>query len=83
MRTYVVTGAASGIGKATKELLEGRGERVIGVDLQGTDISADIATREGRSALAEAVAAHAPDGIDAIVAVAGVAVPTSLTVRVN
>ena len=33
MRTYLVTGAASGIGKATKELLESRGNQVIGVDL--------------------------------------------------
>ncbi|NCD20963.1 MAG: short-chain dehydrogenase, partial [Actinobacteria bacterium] len=32
MRTYVITGAASGIGKATSELLQERGHAVIGVD---------------------------------------------------
>ncbi|SLK14340.1 hypothetical protein SAMN06272721_12063, partial [Arthrobacter sp. P2b] len=37
-RTYVITGAASGIGLATKEVLEQRGDRVIGVDLAGSDI---------------------------------------------
>lgn len=83
MRTYVVTGAASGIGKATKELLEERGHQVVGVDLKGSDIAADLSTEEGRAGLADAVRAAAPDGIDAIVAVAGVALFTSLTVKVN
>jgi len=31
-RASVVTGSASGIGKATKEVLESHGEKVIGVD---------------------------------------------------
>lgn len=83
MRTYVITGAASGIGKATRELLESRGERVIGVDLAGADVDADLSTPEGRAGLADAVTALAPDGIDAIVANAGVAQFTSLTVKVN
>lgn len=83
MRTYLVTGAASGIGKATQELLEQRGHRVIGVDLHGTDLDVDLATPEGRAHLAEAVSAASGGRIDAIVAVAGVALPTSLAVRVN
>ena len=33
IRTYVITGAASGIGKATAELLVERGQRVIGVGI--------------------------------------------------
>jgi NADP-dependent 3-hydroxy acid dehydrogenase YdfG len=37
-RTNVVTGAASGIGRATQELLEQRGETVFGVDLVGSDV---------------------------------------------
>ena len=47
MRTVVVTGAASGIGRATKELLESRGERVIGVDLHDSDVVVDLTTQAG------------------------------------
>lgn len=83
MRTYVVTGAASGIGQATKALLEERGHRVIGVDLHDADIVADIATLEGRAGLVDAVTAASGGRIDAIVAVAGLALPTPATVQVN
>jgi hypothetical protein len=38
-RTMVVTGAASGIGKTTAELLRSNGDTVIGVDLAGSDIA--------------------------------------------
>ncbi|WP_104182165.1 SDR family oxidoreductase [Arthrobacter sp. B0490] len=83
-RTYVVTGAASGIGLATKHLLEERGERVIGVDLRGSEIDADLSTEEGRAALPDLVAqASGGRGIDAVLAVAGVASFSGLTVRVN
>lgn len=83
MRTYVVTGSASGIGKATKELLETRGNQVIGVDLTNADIETDLSTPEGRDGLANAVATASGGTIDAIVAVAGVAQFTSLTAKVN
>ena len=83
MRTYLVTGAASGIGKATKELLEERGHQVIGVDLRDADIEADLSTPEGRAGLAAAVATASGGKIDAIVAVAGVALFTPLTTKVN
>ena len=48
MRTVVVTGAASGIGRATKALLESRGDRVIGVDVHDSDVVADLSTDGGR-----------------------------------
>lgn len=83
MRTYVVTGSASGIGKATKELLEERGHQVIGIDLKNADIEADLSTPAGREGLADAVATASGGFIDAIVAVAGVAQFTSLTSKVN
>lgn len=73
MRTYVVSGAASGIGAATRALLESRGERVIGIDLQGSDIDADLATPEGRRTAVAAVAELAPDGVQGVVPCAGIA----------
>lgn len=82
-RTYVVTGAASGIGKAAKELLEERGERVIGVDIHDADVVVDLSTAAGRSELVEKVSAHSGGTIDAILAVAGLATPTAKTVAVN
>ena len=50
-RTYVVTGAASGIGKATRELLLERGHTVIGVDIRDADVTVDLSTAEGRACL--------------------------------
>ncbi|HEY6869726.1 MAG TPA: SDR family NAD(P)-dependent oxidoreductase, partial [Novosphingobium sp.] len=74
-RTIVITGAASGIGRATAENLRAAGHRVIGVDLRDVEVIADLSTPAGRAAMAEAVAALAPDGIDSVVAVAGMAAP--------
>lgn len=82
-RTYVVTGAASGIGKATKELLEERGNRVIGVDIAGADVVADLSTHEGRQELVAKVTELSGGKIDAIIANAGLAMPTPATVSVN
>lgn len=48
-RTSVITGAASGIGLATKELLESRGERVIGVDLRNADVTVDLTLSDDRN----------------------------------
>jgi NAD(P)-dependent dehydrogenase (short-subunit alcohol dehydrogenase family) len=82
-RTALVTGAASGIGKATKELLELRGERVIGADLHDADVEADLSAPQGRSALVESVNRLSGGSIDAVYAIAGVALQTSATVAVN
>lgn len=82
-RTYVVTGAASGIGQATSALLIERGHRVIGVDLHDADVSVDLATAEGRTALVAAVADLSGGRIDAIIANAGLAAPKAVTVAVN
>lgn len=83
VRTSVVTGAASGIGAATAALLADRGHRVIGVDLQGTDVTADLGTAEGRARMVAEVAARSGDRIDAIIANAGIAAPIAKTVSVN
>lgn len=82
-RIAVVTGSASGIGKATKQLLEDLGERVIGVDLHDADIEVDLTTAEGRTALVEGVRERTDGVVDAVYAVAGLAQPVPATVAVN
>ncbi len=83
MRTIVVTGAASGIGAATRRLLTERGDRVIGVDLAGSDVDADLSTVEGRASMVEQVTALTDGRIDAVVANAGTAQQSPLAVQVN
>jgi NAD(P)-dependent dehydrogenase (short-subunit alcohol dehydrogenase family) len=81
-RTYVVTGAASGIGAATAMLLKARGHRVIGCDLKKADVVGDLATPAGRAAMVEGVRRLARGHIDAIVANAGGGPPeTSLSLN--
>jgi NAD(P)-dependent dehydrogenase (short-subunit alcohol dehydrogenase family) len=82
-RTYVVTGSASGIGRATCELLERRGHRVLDVDLRDATISADLATVEGRAAMVDAVRDASGGMVDAVVANAGTTASAELCVRVN
>jgi NAD(P)-dependent dehydrogenase (short-subunit alcohol dehydrogenase family) len=82
-RTYVVTGSASGIGKAAADLLTSQGHRVIGVDIHDADITVDLTTEAGRIAMSDGVRDLTGGRIDAIVAVAGLATPTIHTVGVN
>lgn len=82
-RTYVVTGAASGIGKATKELLESRGDKVISVDLRNADITVNLATEEGIAQLTSEATRLSGGTIDGILAIAGLAAPVAATVAVN
>ncbi|MFD0046786.1 SDR family oxidoreductase [Pseudarthrobacter scleromae] len=82
-RTSVLTGAASGIGKATKDLLEQRGELVIGVDTHDAEVVVDLSTAAGRAALVQEAGRISGGSIDAIYAVAGLAVPAPATVAVN
>src|SRR5699024_1308750 len=81
--TYVVTGAASGIGAATVKQLKDAGHTVVGVDLQGTDIDADLSQTAGREAMLAAVTEKTGGKIDAILAVAGVSTPSPLSISVN
>jgi NAD(P)-dependent dehydrogenase (short-subunit alcohol dehydrogenase family) len=83
MRTTLVTGAASGIGRALKEVLQARGETVISADRTDADIVADLSTAEGRSELV--ARAHRLSGgrLDAVAAVAGSAAPVPRTAAVN
>lgn len=82
-RTYVITGSASGIGAATAQILRDRGEKVIGVDLQNADITADLSTVKGRHDAAAQATELAGGTIDAVIACAGIAAPIPKTVSVN
>lgn len=82
-RTYLVTGAASGIGRATADRLRAQGHTVIGADLKDADIEADLATAPGRTALVTAVTERTGGRLDAVVACAGIAAFDPLTIRVN
>ncbi len=84
-RTAVVTGSAGGIGGAIRETLEGQGYRVVGVDLRGAEVNADLADPSTRSE-AIAVVRDQVDGIDALVVAAGLGgtvSPASTIARVN
>lgn len=82
-RTYIVTGAGSGIGQATAQLLRDRGASVIGVDLKNADVEADLSTPTGRTAAVEAAVAAANGSVDAVIACAGISAPIPLTASVN
>jgi NAD(P)-dependent dehydrogenase (short-subunit alcohol dehydrogenase family) len=83
MRTVVITGSASGIGLATAEILRDRGDRVIGVDLHDADVVADLSTVSGRAAMVEQVWDLSGGTVDAVIANAGLALPSPATVAVN
>ena len=72
MGVIVVTGAASGIGRATRERLEALDHSVIGVDLRDAEVLADLATPGGRAAAVAAVLQATRGCIDGLVVCAGV-----------
>lgn len=82
-RTYVVTGSASGIGRATAEKLRVDGYTVIGVDIRDADVIADLSTAEGRTTLVHEVERRSGGRVDAVVAVAGLVAASPVTVGVN
>lgn len=55
MRVIAITGAASGLGAALRRRLEADGDKVVGVDLAGSDIHADLATAAGRRRAVDAI----------------------------
>ncbi|CAM2810625.1 SDR family oxidoreductase [Skermania piniformis] len=72
MATYLVTGAGSGIGAATVARLTRSGADVLGVDLTGADITADLSTPEGRAGAVAAASAAAGGRLAGVVCCAGV-----------
>jgi NAD(P)-dependent dehydrogenase (short-subunit alcohol dehydrogenase family) len=70
--TIVVTGSSSGIGLATKELLESDGVRVIGLDLSDADVTADLSDPAARADAARTIADLSGGVVDGFVGYAGV-----------
>jgi NAD(P)-dependent dehydrogenase (short-subunit alcohol dehydrogenase family) len=81
--TYLVTGSARGMGRATAARLTAAGHDVIGVDLADAEICADLSTPEGR----QAVMKQTPATLDGAVCCAGLVGltgrPASALVAVN
>ncbi|MDQ1429581.1 MAG: hypothetical protein QOF40_183 [Actinomycetota bacterium] len=86
MAGIAVTGSASGIGAATRALLEADGQRVIGVDLRDAEVEADLGTAPGRAEAVAAVLAACDGTLDGYAGFAGVPAtvePPSLLVNVS
>lgn len=83
MRTALVTGAASGIGAAIAARLRECGRQVIGVDMAGVEISADLGTEAGRALLREEAALLSGDRLDELYACAGVLDRGADTLSIN
>ena len=71
MGTAVITGAASGIGACIKARLTQQGYDIIGIDLKGETISADLSTREGRQNAIDKALELSGGKIDRLVLAAG------------
>lgn len=69
---YVVTGSASGMGRAVAAKLVAAGHRVIGVDQRDADVIADLSTARGRRSAVSAVLAAADGPLAGAVLAAGV-----------
>lgn len=85
-KIFAMTGGATGIGEALKEKLIAAGDKIIVVDIQRGDVTADLSTAEGRATAVEGIAALAPDGLDGFIACAGLGPhvePPSIIDRVN
>lgn len=70
-KVAIVTGAGSGIGKATVELFRSEGATVVGADLTGADVECDAGSEDAVAKLvADTVAQHG--GLDIFFANAGI-----------
>ena len=86
MGQYLVTGSAGGIGGAIHRRIAAEGHDVIGMDLAGADIDADLSTAEGRLTAVGAAEAAAGSSLDGLVVCAGLpptTEPVSMIAQVN
>lgn len=71
MGTYVVTGSASGMGRAAADRLNAAGHSVIGVDLADAEVPADLSTASGRQEAITAILRLSGARLDGAVLAAG------------
>jgi NAD(P)-dependent dehydrogenase (short-subunit alcohol dehydrogenase family) len=71
-QAVAVSGAGSGIGAATRARLQRGGRRVIGVDLRGAEIAADLGKVSGRANAAKQILAASDGHLDGLVLCAGI-----------
>lgn len=86
MGTYAVSGSASGLGRATRALLEKQGHRVIGLDRHEAEVVADLGDEAGREAAIAGVLEACGGDLDGMLGFAGVGSsisPTSTIPAVN
>lgn len=77
MKTFVVSGAASGIGASVTSLLRDQGDRVLTIDLRDADVIADLSTVAGRQAAVSGVQ-ELTDVVHGLVPCAGIAGSTGV-----
>lgn len=86
MATFAVTGSAGGLGSAIRARIEAEGHSVVGVDLRGAEVMADLSQPSEREAAWAEVRRSCGGRLAGVVACAGLggtAKPTSLVARVN
>jgi NAD(P)-dependent dehydrogenase (short-subunit alcohol dehydrogenase family) len=71
MGTYVISGAASGMGAATAAWLRGQGHEVIGVDVRDVEVQADLSEHQGREEALSEISALSGGRLDGVALFAG------------
>ena len=83
-RIIVVTGAASGMGKATADLMASRGDKIIRVDIKGDmDVIGDLSTKAGRQEVLNEIYDLAPGYVDGVIGWAGLGQGGVVVLAVN
>jgi 3alpha-hydroxysteroid 3-dehydrogenase len=86
MATFAVTGSAGGLGSAIRARIEAEGHGVVGVDVAGAEVTADLSDPLGRASAWAGVADACRGDLAGVVACAGLGgtvKPPSLVARVN
>lgn len=85
MGTIAISGSASGIGAATRRMLEAIGHTVIGIDLRDAEVIADLSTDAGRDGAVAATLERCGGVLDGLVPGAGLGPPmaAALIAEVN